>query len=456
MKIIKNGILGILGGAATLALPPGVACAAETKPNIVFILADDLGYGDLGIQGHPDFKTPNLDRLATEGIRLGDFSASAPICSPSRAGFLTGQFPMRHRIISPFQMDRNQTLGQPDWLDPRLPTLPRLLRDNGYTTAIFGKWHLVEEREEVMKDAPKPDGYGFQTWNLMRGPWDSTMQPTQSFDAAVAYLEKPPGEPFFLQVTVHEPHVPYIATLKAMEKFKHLGDRVQRYAASVYDMDVGVGRILAALKEQGLDDNTLVIFTSDNGPARPFAERDAPHMQYWNAGSAGPLRGYKGTLYEGGIRVPFIARWPGRIPAGAVDQTSSVSGVDLLPTLAAAAGVAVPADWSMDGENRLAVLEGKPSSRTGPLFWLADGQRAARKGNYKLVRTLNKKEGAKEELFNLSTDLGEQTDLLSEQPDIAADLRSYLEAREKEMPATADPALISEARNKARKGGGKE
>ena len=426
-----------------LYAPLHAADASAPIPNIVFILADDLGYGDLSCQGHPDYKTPNIDRLAGEGIRLTQFSVAAPICSPSRAGILTGKFPARFGILYPFESPRNKQIGQPDWLDPRALTLPRLLQDNGFNTAIRGKWHLVEEREAVMADAPQPPAYGFMSWELMRGPWNGKLKPVESFDSAIKYLREKPKSPFFLEITAHEPHVPYIASKEAVTANAHLDERSRKYAASVSDLDHGVGRVLDTLRELQLDTNTLVIFTSDNGAAGWTDDPNASHGQYHNRGSNGILRGWKGDLYEGGIRVPFIARWPGRIPAGKIDSDSVVSGVDLLPTLAAAVGVKVPTDNQGDGENRLAVLEGKPAPRSKPLFWRTVSQLAVREGELKLVTKLD---GSQPELFDLATDAKESRNLTADRPEEAARLSKALRAWFETLPKQVDPACCSKAR----------
>jgi N-acetylgalactosamine-6-sulfatase len=418
--------------------PLHAADAPAPKPNIVLILADDLGYGDLSCQGHPDYKTPHIDRLAGEGIRLTQFTVAAPLCSPSRAAILTGKFPARFGIISALYSPTNKQIGQPDWLDPRALTLPRLLQENGFNTAIRGKWHLVEEREAGTGDAPQPPAYGFMSWELMRGPWNGKLKPVESFDSAIQYLREKPKNPFFLEITAHEPHVPYIASEEALAANLHLDERSRKYAASVTDLDRGVGRVLDALREMNLDKNTLVIFTSDNGAAKGTDDPNAPYGQYYNRGSNGILRGWKGDLYEGGIREPFIARWPGRIPAGKVDSDSVVSGVDLLPTLATAAGVKT--DDQGDGENRLAVLEGKASPRSKPLFWRTVRQLAVREGDWKLVTNLD---GSQPELFDLAADVKESRNLAADRPEETARLSKALRDWFDTLPRQVDPACCS-------------
>ena len=438
-------MLATLALPLTLLLAPTMAAedAKPTRPNVLLILADDLGWGDLGCHGHPLYRTPNIDNLAREGIDIRQFSVAAPICSPSRAGIITGRFPARFGILYPFQMDRNIAINQPDWLDPRPLTLPRLLQEAGFATAICGKWHLVEERAKVMSDAPTPAAYGFQTWQLMRGPWESGIDPRQSFDAGVAYLKKTSKQPFFLELTTHEPHVPYIPSPEALAANAHVDERSRRYAASVTDLDNGVGRVMATLQELHLEQDTLVIFTSDNGPARRADDLKAAYGQYYNSGTTGGLRGYKGQLYEGGVRTPLIVRWPGHVPAGKVDSTSAINGVDLLPTLAAATGTAVPADWDGDGVNRLEVLKGHPSVRQKPLFWRTTEQESVRDGDWKLVRS--RKQGTAE-LFDLAKDPNEAQDLAQAQPGQAARLADLLQAWTKGLPTEPDPACCSQAR----------
>ena len=433
--------------ALSLTLPTVSTLAAEevrpARPNVLFILADDLGWGDLSYHGHPNYRTPNIDQLAKEGIDIRQFSVAAPTCSPSRAGIITGRFPARFGILYPFQMDRNISINQPDWLDPGPLTLPRLLQGVGFTTAICGKWHLVEERAKVMSDAPTPAAYGFQTWQLMRGPWESSIEPGQTFDAGVSYLKKTPKQPFFLQLTTHEPHVPYIPSPEALAANAHVDERSRRYAASVTDLDNGVGRVMATLQELRLDQNTLVIFSSDNGPAHRVENLKAAYGQYYNSGSTGGLRGYKGQLYEGGVRTPLIVRWPGHVPSGKVDSTSTINGVDLLPTIAAATGTDVPAEWGGDGVNRLDVLKGHPSVRAQPLFWRTTEQESVREGDWKMVHS---RQQGTVELFDLAKDPNEAQDISQSQPGQATRLGSLLQAWTKSLPTEPDPACCSQAR----------
>ena len=426
----------------------GTAEIQSNPPNIIMVLADDLGWGDLSCHGHPDYKTPNIDRLASQGVDLQQFSVAAPLCSPSRTAILTGTFPARFGILYPFQMNVNIAIGQPDWLSHKGPTLPSLLRDHGYATAICGKWHLVEEQVGDMLDAPTPADYGFTHWKLMRGPWKPAIQPTGSFDAALDFIKNRPKGPFFLQVTTHEPHCPYIPSQEALKANAHLSERIQKYAASVTDLDRGVGRLLDLLEQEKLDQNTLVIFTSDNGPAKPKTNPEAPYQEYYNAGSSGGLRGHKGDLYEGGPRVPFIVRWPGHSPSGKIDKVSVVNAVDLLPTLVGIAGVAMPKEWGGDGEDRSSVLKGIPSGRSKTLFWRTEKSEALRDGDWKMV--LNRKTG-NAELFNLNKDPFEQQNLAKTSPEKTTRYLEELERWRKTLPTELDPTVCSVARKKQAK-----
>ncbi len=434
----------LMGVSVFLAGEPKQASTA--KPNVLFILADDMGWGDLSCHGHPQYKTPNLDRLASQGIDVQQFYVAAPICSPSRAGFLTGQSPMRYGIRMPYALDVNIKENQPDWLDPRAPSVARLLQGAGYHTGIIGKWHLVEEFQGRMVDAPTPAAYGFNEWQLMRGPWAPALDKDfnhQVYQAAVDFLRDNRQRPFYLTVTMHETHVPYLPSKSALQAVTDLPEMQRKYAASVIDADRGIGRILDALREHSLEQNTLVLFSSDNGPARRKDDPEDPHGERFNAGATGGRRGWKGEVYEGGIHQPFIARWPGHIPAGKVDTVNVLAGVDFLPTVCAAVGVALPADYKGDGENRLPVLTGKVLPRTTPLFWYAAGQYAVRDQHWKLVTGKN---GKPAELFDIVADPGESQDLAAKHQEIVRKLEEMLRDWHAALPTSPVPACLSKSR----------
>jgi arylsulfatase A len=433
------------------------------RPNVVVALADDLGYGDLACYGHPVIKTPNLDRLADEGVRLTNCYAAAANCSPARTGLLTGRTPYRVGIhnwiphLSPMHVRRQEI------------TIATILRNHGYATCHSGKWHLNGKFNRP--EQPQPDDHGFDHWfstqnNAM--PWHKNpdnfvrngdpVGPLEGFsahlvvDEAIRWLHelRDPRKPFFLYVCFHEPHEP-IATAERYTKLYPAVDHPSQatHHGNVTQMDDAMGRLLAALDDMKLRDDTLVIFTSDNGPA---ITRWHPH------GSAGPLREKKGHVYEGGIRVPGIVRWPGRIEPGTVCD-EPVSGVDLLPTLCALAGAEVPGDRAVDGASILPLFEGEPLERTTPLYWQFNFARsepkvAMRIGPWKILATLDVETPrptadiraedqrkiktarlADMELYHLGRDIGETNDLSDEEPERLAAMAEKLRALYREVQA---------------------
>jgi arylsulfatase A len=365
----------LLFPAAVCADPPRQKAA---RPNILIILCDDLGYGDLGCYGNPVIRTPHLDKLARQGVRFTEFYAAAPVCSPSRAGLLTGRIPSRSGVYT--------------WINPNSPmhlpaseiTLATLLRQVGYRTAHVGKWHLNGLFNSAKQ--PQPGDHGFQHWfstqnnaapshenpnNFVRN--GRPVGPTHGFscqlvaDEAIAWLQRGRAspDPFFLFVCFHEPHEPVASPADLVKSYPQAKNEDQaQYFANVTNLDRAVGRLLAALDELGVADDTIVFFTSDNGPETlnrfPGARR--------SYGLVGPLRGRKLWLYEGGIRVPGILRWPGKAPPGRTCHEPLWS-LDLLPTLCRVAGAKVPADRAIDGADFRPALEGKKIERRTPLFW---------------------------------------------------------------------------------------
>lgn len=429
-----------------------------TKPNIVLIFADDWGWGDLSCHGHPWLKTPNLDRLASEGIDFLQFNVLNPVCSPSRVAVITGHYPARYCIHEHFAAPaQNRQRGMPDWLDPAAPTLPRLLKQAGYRTGHFGKWHLTNRQTQ---GAPKPEAYGYDEYAVFNGgaEWPSADLHATAANA-VAFIKANKDKPFFINVWLHESHTPHVPTPESMKKWKHLDEQKQVYSAVITDGDNVVGQILDALKAAGVEDNTLVMFSSDNGPERTGAkkgprkaDRDANitgYDTYYSIGDTGGLRGRKRSLFEGGVRVPFIVRWPGHTPAGVKNNTTVFTAVDLLPTLCAAAGVSLPADYRGDGENLLAALEGKPIRRTRPVFWEWRGTEAepdywprlaVRDGDWKLALTYDAK---RVELYRLSDDRAESKNLAKAHPEIVARLTRLALDWKATLPEKPNPACLS-------------
>ena len=450
--------LSIVGSALCQAVdaPSGPG----TPPNIVFIYADDWGWGDLSSHSHPWLKTPNIDRLAAGGIDFLQFNVLNPVCSPSRAAALTGMCPARFSIHEHFaNPSSNAKRDMPDWLDPEAPLLSRFLKHAGYRTAHFGKWHLTNAGAV---GAPAVAAYGFDQAGVFNGPPDFPKEHAGVHDTAentVRFIRENKGRSFFVNVWLHEPHTPHWPSENSMEKWKHLDKQKQVYAAVITDADNDVGKILAALDEAGVAENTLVIFSSDNGPEETGPDKGEEidptanikgYGTHYSVGDAGGLRGHKRSLFEGGVRVPFIVRWPGHAPAGTANDKTVITAVDLLPTLCAAAGVALPKDYRGDGENLLAAFNGKQIIRTRPVFWeWRGGNRepnmwadlAVREGDWKLLIT---EDGKRAELYQLDQDRAEARDVSSEHPEIVARLTALVREWKATLPEAPDPKCISE------------
>lgn len=356
---------------------PWLNARSANPPNVIFILADDMGWGDLSCYGNPRMKTPNLDRLASQGAQFTQFYVNGSVCSPTRSAFMTGMFPACNRMHGHLATEElNAKRAMPNFLDPRVPNVAATMRSAGYRTGHFGKWHLGRG-----KDAPMPDAYGFdehKSVNSNETRWDD-LDPgfrAQSsrwiVDNALEFVRQGTRtQPFYAQLWMLLPHAPLAPTPEQLAPFAKLqpGPHVpwpgaqQIYNASLFDLDTQVGRLLTELEKAGLADDTLVVFSSDNGP-EDIHIGNASHSAF---GTPGPFRGRKRSLYEGGIRVPGIFRWPGRIPAGRVDQRAVVSGVDLFPTLARLCGRTAPEN--IDGEDVMDVLGGAHRARRKPLMW---------------------------------------------------------------------------------------
>lgn len=437
----------------------------QTLPNVVLILADDLGYGDLSSYGHRTLKTPALDRLAKEGMRFTSFYAASPLCSPSRAALLTGRTPFRSGIESWIPPDEDIQLGG------REVTLATLLKRRGYQTFLSGKWHLNGGLDNARH--LQPSDHGFERWLALHG-WaiPHHRNPNNFYrdgrpageilgyaagivvDEALAMIESRRREaPFFLYLPFVEPH----GTIASPDRFNaqyaaytdgrpdpvpnagkvpdNLGARGPgEYYANVSHLDYQVGRFLERLDKLGLRETTLVVFTSDNGPVT----RD--WRQWWEInlyGSTADLRGRKGDLYDGGIRVPGIIRWPGHVPAGkTVDEP--VHGYDMMPTIASIAGAPLPTDRPIDGENVSALLRGQPFQRAKPLYWEFDDTNgfafALRDGRWKLLAD---RKLTRVQLFDLEADRFEVVDRAAAQPEIVARLRDELQRRRTDV--ASDP-----------------
>ena len=459
LLIFGLGLYVVAGAGA--AGDDAIGNSKATPPNVLFLFVDDMGYADVGCMDSPDIKTPNIDRIAAEGVRMTDFYASAPVCSPTRAAFLTGRWQQRTGIEWAIGLTSEEarrvdgelvkatepfTMG----LRPDETFLTPLLKKHGYGTAAYGKWHLGFKPEH------NPIRHGFdEYWGIIGGQCDyyqyyylggmkqlyekTEMTTAEGYitdlinERTVRYIREESSSPFFIYVpynAVHHPyHVPGDPTQTYTNENKNDGTRAG-YATMVESIDKGVGDMFAALEEKGILDNTLIIFTSDNGGER-FSDN-------------GPLFNHKTTLWEGGIRVPCLMRWPaGGLPAGKVSSQPGIT-MDLTATILAAAGVALPEnkDMPMDGINLLPILRGEQEEVTERTFcWRVDRTRrrmkAVRHGDWKYV-----KDDMVEMLFNLRDDIGEHDDLYYERLDKVKELRAKLAAWEAEVDRVPPPILI--------------
>jgi arylsulfatase A-like enzyme len=448
------------------------AFAAESRPNILFIYADDWGWGDLACHGHPYLKTPNLDRLAKEGTDFQQFVVCNPVCSPSRTAIVTGRYPARFLVHQHFAGHaENAARGMPDWLDPKVTLLPRLMKEAGYTTAHYGKWHLSGGGNDI--DAPLPAEYGYDDAAVWTGPgrnvFEGTSVERQAGDAhdksgasfqtiaaaehVLRFVRQASAEknPFYINFWLHETHHLVAATEEQKAPYPDTAEPQRTYYSAVTRADAQMGRVLALLDELKLAENTIVIFSSDNGPEN--SQPRPTDKLYHSVGTTGGLRGRKRSLYMGGVNVPFLVRWPGHVPAGRVDKTSVIAGVDMLPTLLAATGVAAPAGYQSDGLNVLAAFKGEPFTRPQPLFWEWRGpnsqeadwpQLAMRQGFHTLVMNYD---GSRTELYDLSKDRAQGNDLVTADPERAAAMTTALRAWQKTLPMPAPP-LAGAARKK--------
>ncbi len=396
------------------------------KPNIVFILADDMGYMDLACNGSDLYRTPNIDKLASQGTRFTQFRTAAHVCSPTRGSILTGRYPARTHFTDFLRghLKPYAKLLVPDWKMGLVPgkdvTIGETLKSAGYATAWLGKWHAGGGARNFGFDA------GSQNWN--ENTKDDPKDPKGVFTLnreAFDFISANKGKPFFVALSHYSVHGPIRFDPALRDEYRKIVDEKKTrqtnagYAAMVEALDTSVGRLLDFLEKEKLSENTLVIFTSDNGGAASYTD---------NA----PLRAGKGTLYEGGIRVPLIARWPGRVPAGQTSEAKLCS-IDFLPTFAALAGATVPK--GVDGIDITAALEGKGGLSRDTLYWHYPHYHAEKpsgaiiKGDWKLIEWF---ETGRTGLFNLKDDPGEQKDLAASDPDKAGELLSDLKTwREK-------------------------
>jgi arylsulfatase A-like enzyme len=470
----------LVAAAGAFTTLQAVSAANAKRPNVILILADDLGYIDVGCYGSKYYETPNIDRLAAEGVRFTDGYACGPNCQPTRAALHSGQYGPRTGIYTVGNIDRFNWRQRP--LRPvdnvvKLPlqkvTLADALRTAGYATGMFGKWHLGDDEQH------HPSARGFDEAITSSGKHFNfqTNPPTEHAedayladfltDRAVDFIARHQDEPFFLYLPQFGVHAPYQAKDELIAKFRDKpasgGQNDARYAAMIASVDESVGRILAKLDELGLAENTLVIFSSDNGGVGGY---QSVGLSKNGITDNSPLKGGKGTLYEGGVRVPYVFRWKGAIEPGRTESTP-INSVDLYPTLLELAGAVPPADYPLDGASYATLLnEKKPLDRDRPLFWHfpgylgadGDGWRttpvsAVRAGDWKLLEFL---EDGHLELYNLRDDIGETNNLAASEPEKASELHKRLQAWREAigapLPTANDPAAVEDAPKAGKKG----
>lgn len=461
-KLLGQACAFIFIGIQTLA-----GAAEKEQPNIVFIFADDWGWGDLSCHGHPYIKTPNIDRLAKEGADFERFTVASGVCSPSRTAVMTGHFPARYKIDGHFAwVPSNEKRGMPDWLSPSAPSMPRFLQQAGYATAHYGKWHLANN---MIPDSPVPGEYGYDDFGAFNCAGEQMPFYEDSLHA-VRFIEKSQreGKPFFINLWIHEPHTPFHVVPKYQWRFRDLEEADNIYASVLSHADDRIGEVLDALDRLKLTDNTLVIFSSDNGPARAKGEA-ALELSYDSAtgagygiggakGITGGRKGYKGSLFEGGIGVPFIARWPGKIEPGRVDRESMISAVDLLPTFCEVAGVSLPESYKADGVSQLDALTGTGSPRReSPLFWRMAGGGSPTEKNpahwvahavvHEQWKLLVNRDGDYVELYDIVADPFEKVNLADSQNEVVKQLEALLADWKATLPRDPDSSCFSKLRN---------
>ena len=460
LSILEAGARLLLAFLCLFSVPRTVV--AIERSNVLFVLIDDWGWGDLSANGGSGVPTPNMDRIAREGARFTQFYTASPICSASRCGFLTGQFPARWKITSYLQSrEGNRECGQADFLSPNAPSFVRTFKEAGYATAHIGKWHLGGGRD--VTDAPKFAAYGYDIGlgtyespepaaplGLKSVPWSPKTEPRQvkrhdrtrwMVDETLAFAKQNASRPWLVNVWFDDVHTPY-APSDAQRSAAGEGAGTVDYRAVLSDTDREVGRLLEGLRTMGMDERTIVIVAGDNGPEPSFDRK-----------RTGGMRGMKWSLYEGGIRTPLIVRWPGKIPAK-VHDTAIVGAVDFFPTLCALTGVPAPENVKFDGDDLSAVWKGGSHSRKNLLFWEygrkpANGKGgirafpyptmpgskspniAVRDGDWKLLINAD---GTECELYNLAIDRDESRNAADANPGVTARLKDAALAWRKSLP----------------------
>lgn len=415
-------------------MPEGLLSPPRPRPNILFILADDLGYGDLSCYGRPDYRTPHLDRLAQQGVRLTNAYAASPVCTPTRCAFITGRYPARTPVGLEEPLTWRKNIGDRMGLSPDHPTIASLLKGNGYETALVGKWHLgypsrygpiqsgFDHFFGIMSGGvdyfTHKDGVGEPDLYENKIPVERVGYITDLLtERAVQFISRRRNQPFYLSLHYTAPHWPWEGpgdekvskTLASLVE----GGSLKAYASMMKSLDDGIGRVLKALSNAKLDRETLVFFTSDNGGER--------FSYNW------PFSGEKFNLREGGVRVPAIVRWPGVLPSGRLSDQAAIT-MDWTATILAVTQTRPHSNYPLDGEDLLPVLRGQKPVFERTIFWRTRSQGAARSGKWKYL-----KEGNDDFLFDLTVDQREQADFKEKNPDVLQRIRTEYQRWESQM-----------------------
>ncbi|MFT5127460.1 MAG: arylsulfatase A [Rhodothermales bacterium] len=440
-----------------------LALHAADKPNVIVFLTDDQGWGDLACYGHSEIKSPNLDRFADEGLRLTQCYAACSVCSPSRSAILTGRTPYRNGVW------RWIPGGSQYHLPSSEISIASMLKEQGYDTCHAGKWHLNGKFNS--DEQPQPDDHGYDHWMATQNNASPNhMNPTNyvrnreavgrikgpsaviAANEAVSWLKdrKTSDNPFFVTVWTHEPHLPIESAPEYMKHYAHIKDEgTRQHHGNITQLDDAFGKLMTAVDELGFRDDTIVFFTSDNGP-------EGAGNAGRTRGSTGGLRGRKRATHEGGIRVPGIVRWPGKIKPGSTSATP-VIGSDIFPTICEIVGAPLPSDRIYDGTSLLPLFANKAVTRTQPLYWRnhlasASSRIALRVGDYKIIGSDDR---SKFELYNIADDWQEKTELSGTEPERFAALRAQLIAQDKAVLADGPDWWKDEAKKAQKKGGKK-
>ena len=442
---------------------------AQQKPNIIFIFIDDMGYSDLSCFGNKEMQTPNIDKLAKQGIKFTNYYDNSPVCSPSRVAAITGTYPSRFHIYSYIDShEKNKQRGMADYLDSSATTTAKILKQAGYATAHFGKWHLGGGRD--VDNAPLPSAYGFdECLTSFEGLGDRVLYRNDALseqsaklghgkitwiekheesailvDRSIDFIERYQHQPFYVELWPDDVHDPYLPDSTWRKQFSYYANNhyKQDFYAVLNNLDKQIGRLIDKLDALHLSNNTLIILCSDNGPTDwPYYYKEG----YWPPASADPYRGRKWSLYEGGIRTPFIVRWPGKIKEGSTNDSAIISSIDFLPTILHIAGLSSN-QIKMDGEDISTALFNKTFQRQQPLYWeygrndyflkpgnprFVSPKLAIRAGNWKLLMN---DDGTQTELYNLKKDAAENNNIAASNEAVVNKLSSMLLQWRKSLP----------------------